>query len=143
MAVAQVISDIKDMYDRGEAQGASHMIVAYDSFDGGDYPIYVMPGEDPRKKVPTNGDRVMECYRYSLGWESQSKEFRANHWEYDNLASATHDARVPKVAQTIYEQERALSSAGQFWQDWIDMAEPVQRVYGQRAEEILKVVDSF
>jgi len=75
-------AEIKRAYERGEKLNASHMIVAYDSFDYADYPIYVQPGENPRDHIPENGDRVMECYRYILGWEKQSKESRANHWEF-------------------------------------------------------------
>src|SRR5690606_30863535 len=82
-------SDIKAAYDEGERRGASHMIVACDSFDGMNYPIYVMPGEDPRKKVPSNGDSVDECYRYSLGWEAQAKERRARHFEWDEPVTPT------------------------------------------------------
>lgn len=78
-------ADIKAAYDEGERQGASHMIVAWDSFDDSNYPIYVMPGENPRDKMPKNGDSVDECYRYSLGWESQSRERRARHFEYDPI----------------------------------------------------------
>lgn len=77
------IEDIKLAYEAGALMGATHMIVAWDSFDGINYPIYVMPGEDPRDKAPDNGDRVDEVYKYSLGWESQSKERRARHWEKD------------------------------------------------------------
>ena len=77
------LTDIKAAYDRGEAQGATHMLVAWDSFDGANYPIYVKPGEDPRERRPKNGDSVDECYKYSLGWDVQSKERRANHWDMD------------------------------------------------------------
>lgn len=56
------------------------MIVAWDSFDG-DYPIYVMPGDSPLDKRPSNGDSVVECYKYELGWDTQSKEYRAQHWD--------------------------------------------------------------
>lgn len=139
------LGDIKDMYDRGEAQGASHMIVAYDSFDGGDYPIYVMPGTDPKTKVPTNGDRVMECYRYSLGWESQAREYRAQHWEFDapEVPTTKLDARVPKVAQALYEQERVASNVAQFWPDWNEAPNSVHMAYEKRAIDILALVDSF
>ena len=80
--MAMSLSDIRQAYERGERDGASHMIIAMDSFDYEDYPIYVAPGEDPRTRIPTNGDRVMECYRYTLGWPAQAAEHRANHWEY-------------------------------------------------------------
>lgn len=76
------LSDIKAAYDVGKGLGATHMLVAWDSFDD-NYPIYVMPGENPRNKAPKNGDSVDECYRYSLGWKSQSTERRSRHWEWD------------------------------------------------------------
>ena len=80
--MAASIEDIKDMYRRGEQQGATHMIIATDWFDYEDYPIYVMPGEDPREKAKEAGkDKIMECYRFALGWASQAAEDRANHWE--------------------------------------------------------------
>lgn len=75
------LSDIKEAYDEGERLGATHMLVAWDSFDGENYPIYVMPGENPQEKRPSNGDSVDECYRYALGWDAQAGEFRAQHWE--------------------------------------------------------------
>lgn len=78
------IQDIKAAYDEGERRGASHMIVAWDSFDDMNYPIYVMPGEDPNEHRPNNGDRVDECYRYDLGWERQARERRAQHWEWSD-----------------------------------------------------------
>lgn len=78
------LDDIKLAYDAGEIIKATHMIVAYDSFDNSNYPIYVLEGEDPQDKKPSNGDRVDEVYKYSLGWEFQSKERRAMHWEKDD-----------------------------------------------------------
>jgi hypothetical protein len=73
--------DIKAAYAYGEAIGATHMIIATDSFDYEDYPIYVQPGEKTREQVPTNGDKVQECYSFALGWESQAREWRAKHWD--------------------------------------------------------------
>lgn len=74
---------IKAAYDRGLASGDySHMIVAYDSFDYENYPIYVPLGADPRDHMPANGDQVDECYRYELGWDAQAAEARAHHWEF-------------------------------------------------------------
>lgn len=73
--------EIHEAYKAGDTGEYSHMIVAYDSFDYENYPIYVTHGADPRALRPSNGDRVDECYRYDLGWEAQSKERRANHWE--------------------------------------------------------------
>lgn len=81
--MAWSLNDIKEAYDRGEAMGATHMIVALDSFDYENYPIYVMPGENPILMQPSNGDRVDECYKYSLGWEAQSGHKRVQNWTMD------------------------------------------------------------
>jgi hypothetical protein len=76
------IHDIKIWYNAAP-EGISHMIVAWDSFSGDNYPIYVPEGENPEDHRPKNGDSVDECYRMSLGWESQAKEHRARHWEFE------------------------------------------------------------
>lgn len=79
--MAAQLADIKNWFESAEAQGATHMIVKCDTFDWEDYPVYVMPGEDPRTVNSENPDRTMECYKISLGWESQSKEYRAGNWD--------------------------------------------------------------
>jgi hypothetical protein len=81
--MAMMLQDIHTCYLRAEEMRASHMVIAMDSFDYSDYPIYVMPGQDPRKVAREDGGRVMECYKLPLGWEVQSKEYRANHWEWE------------------------------------------------------------
>lgn len=78
---AATLSEIEAWYGEGESKGASHMIIACDSFDYEDYAIFVMPGSNPRDHMPSNGDKVMECYSFALGWESQSKVWRAQNWE--------------------------------------------------------------
>lgn len=95
--------DIKAAYDQGALEGATHMIVAYDDFDYENYPIYVMPGENPHDKVPDNGDRVDECYNYALGWESQSAERRAFHWEY----VPTEQTAEERLLHDIFEAPNA------------------------------------
>lgn len=80
--MAASYQQIRGWFYEGVAGGNSHMIVAVDSFDYSDYPIYVKPGKNPHDAVPTNGDRVMECYRLSLGWEAQSKGWVKN-WDMD------------------------------------------------------------
>lgn len=81
--MAASLSTIEDWFRNAEQAKASHMVVKMDIMDYEDYPVYIMPGEDPRV-VSDNGDRTMECYRISLGWELQSKEHRANHWEMED-----------------------------------------------------------
>lgn len=76
------VAEIKAWFDAAP-EGTSHMIVATDTFSYEDYPIYVPEGENPKDHRPTGEMvKVMECYRLSLGWEAQSKEYRANHWEW-------------------------------------------------------------
>ena len=84
------LSQIKAAYDEGVRLGASHMIVAHTNVDFDQTAVYVMPGQDPRETWDNFSDAknsgytaVDECYYYKLGWESQSKEHRALHWEWD------------------------------------------------------------
>lgn len=78
---------IKSAYDKGEAMGATHMIVSHDSLDFENTATYIMPGENPREAWEASQSRnagysaVDEVYAYHLGWEAQSKERRARHWE--------------------------------------------------------------
>ncbi len=81
------LSGIESAYRKGEKLGATHMIVSHNSVDFDNTATYVMPGEDPRaaweaSSAYSSGYRAIdEVYAYHLGWESQSKERRANHWE--------------------------------------------------------------
>ncbi len=73
--------DIKRWIERGQEEGATHVIVVCDTFDYGDYPVMVMPGEDVRKKYTENNDdsamkKVMEVYNLSMDIEEQIKEER-------------------------------------------------------------------
>lgn len=77
-----MLDDLKAMYERGNTGEYSHMIVLHNTVDFENYPVYVKHGHDPREVARNLKDSVDECYAYALGWESQSKERRANHWEY-------------------------------------------------------------
>lgn len=58
------------------------MIVMCDTFDWTDYPVNVMPGENPREKGKSaNMQKPMECYRLDMDWQEQLGEHRANHWD--------------------------------------------------------------
>lgn len=76
------VEEIKSWFDRGVGTSDSHMIVMMDSYDYSDYPVYTPQGSDPKLFIPTNGDRVMECYSFAVPWEVQAAERRANHWEF-------------------------------------------------------------
>ena len=77
--------DISRWFDAGVAKGATHMIVACDSFDHDDYPIYVMPGENVRSRTDQVGkesmQRVMEVYALHLSKAAQLGEHRAFHYD--------------------------------------------------------------
>jgi hypothetical protein len=74
-------NDIKRWFEQGKKNGASHMIVACDTFDHEDYPVYVKPGDNPKKEVTkieaSPMQRVMEVYRLSDDMEKQLQAPRA------------------------------------------------------------------
>lgn len=61
-----MLSDITRWFDRGVADGASHMIIKCDTFDMADgdccYPVFVSASDDVRRVESENGDRTMEVY---------------------------------------------------------------------------------
>lgn len=81
--------DIRLWLETGKANNATHVLVICDQMDWEDYPVYVMPGEDPQEIIrrdytgSTNALKLMECYsltgRYSI--ESQMLEPRAFHYD--------------------------------------------------------------
>ena len=72
---------IVEWLHRGVDQGATHMIVACDTFDHDDYPVYVMPDEDVRKTQAridsSNMQRVMEVYWLAGDLEEQVSKPRS------------------------------------------------------------------
>lgn len=63
--MATTREEISEWFDRGVEQGATHMIVACDTFDWGDYPVYIHRGEDPRARASNLGSmqKLMEVYK--------------------------------------------------------------------------------
>jgi hypothetical protein len=66
---------IREWFQEGKINGATHMIVVCDTYDYEDFPVYVMPGtdvkgavEDERKKAMQN---VMEVYDLSMSEDEQ------------------------------------------------------------------------
>lgn len=72
------IDDLKRWFQEGVEQGATHMIVVCDTFDWEDFPVYVTPEEDVRKRVSEEGSkemqRVMEVYNLK---KSMADQFEA------------------------------------------------------------------
>jgi len=79
--MATTKSMLRHWFDYGVAQGATHMIIKWDSFDGEDYPVYVVPGENAYDVAAANSERTMECYDLRMDREAQMDETRAFHWE--------------------------------------------------------------
>ena len=74
--------EIKQWIEEGIEQGATHVIIMCDTFDYEDYPVYVMPGENPREKARRGEMQIiMECYNLSMDIDEQMKEHRAVHWD--------------------------------------------------------------
>jgi hypothetical protein len=75
--------EIAECFDRGVREGSTHLIIACDSFDHEDYPVFVQKGGDVRGKVEAIGgasmQRVMEVYDLSMDRDTQLNESRAYH----------------------------------------------------------------
>lgn len=82
--------EIRDWLRGAKKAGATHMLVMCDTFDYECYPVYVLPGEDPRERALKPGEmqRVEECYSLALDIERQLAEGRAHHYEIDPIAVA-------------------------------------------------------
>ena len=76
--------DISGWFDRGIAEGATHMIVVCDTYDWEDYPVFVKPGQDARAEAAKNNgvnmQKVMEVYDLSMDKSLQMNETRAFHY---------------------------------------------------------------
>lgn len=75
------IDDIKRWLQNALDKNASHLIVATDTFDYSDYPIYVSKNENIEmiisniKKKPMT--RIMEIYNMTISLENQINEKRS------------------------------------------------------------------
>jgi len=75
-------------FDEGVKQGATHMIVRMDWFDGQCYPIFVTSGDDPHEVASENTqDRLMEVYFLEPQLkEQQMRETRAYNFDRPEVA---------------------------------------------------------
>lgn len=78
--MATTRDEIREWLDRAKKKGATHMIVATDTFDWEDYPVFVMPGQDAQAEVNArhgpNMSKVMEVYNMSMDLDEQLKAQR-------------------------------------------------------------------
>lgn len=74
---------IRSWLNEAKSAGATHMLVVCDDFDHTDYPVRIMPGENPRERASNLGSmqRLMECYALHVDLEFQLNEFRSHHYE--------------------------------------------------------------
>lgn len=78
------VQDIRRWLNEAQDVGATHMIVATDTFDWTDYPIFVKPGENPSEVASEKrGEftKITECYALHLDLDAQLAERRAFHYE--------------------------------------------------------------
>lgn len=83
--MATTRDDIRKWLEEGKAAGATHLIVACDTFSWENYPVFVQPGEDAREKTDEHGKKdmtkIMEVYSLGKDWETQLNEHRAYHFD--------------------------------------------------------------
>jgi len=77
-------NDIRSWLERGKSENARWMIVACDTFDWGDYPVYIE--DDPVKFWERhdgihgkNMQKVMEVYDLKMDWETQLNKTRCHN----------------------------------------------------------------
>jgi len=74
-------AEIRSWLDRGKEMGATHMIVACDTFDWEGYPVFVKPDEKVEQIEDRydrkNMQKVMEVYNLSMDWDQQLNQARA------------------------------------------------------------------
>lgn len=74
------VEDLKLWFEAGKDKKATHMIVATDTFDWEDFPVYVMKGEDVNEKIAEYKSKamskVMEVYSLKKKWEDQKMNGR-------------------------------------------------------------------
>ena len=79
MAATQI--DIRRWFETAKKQNATHLIVACDTWDWDDYPVYVDKSQDVRKEErriqSSEMQKVMEVYNISMDMESQLREYRS------------------------------------------------------------------
>lgn len=91
------LEDIREWFDVGKKNHATHMIVVCNTYDYEDYPKYVYPGQDVHQverelNNPDRMSKVMEVY-YLLGDRETQLNQRPRSFNYDN---STIKVKPPK-----------------------------------------------
>lgn len=72
-------ADIRKWLMEGKEQGATHVIIALDTWDYDNYPVFIQPGQSVKEKVDSYNskqDRIDEVYNLSLDIEQQLNQRR-------------------------------------------------------------------
>ncbi|MHA1169742.1 MAG: hypothetical protein ACTSRU_18085 [Candidatus Hodarchaeales archaeon] len=73
--------DIERWLESAKEKGATHLIVAVDTYDHDNYPVYVGPNEKIQEKIQRidsgNMQGIDEVYNMSIDIDKQLSEFRA------------------------------------------------------------------
>jgi hypothetical protein len=79
--------ELRDWFDLGLSKGQAYMIVACDTYDWEDFPVYAKDAEEARLRFRQfngpNMQKVMEVYDLSMDRETQMAEHRAWHLPSD------------------------------------------------------------
>lgn len=80
--MAATKQDLIGWFNRGVAEGKTHMAVFMDIMDYEDYPSYYDVNQTPdiRAEVAKNRERLMEVYDLRMSRDEQMAEFRAFHY---------------------------------------------------------------
>ena len=95
------LKDLAGWFEDGLARKATHMIVACDTFDHTDFPVYVEPGQDFWKVFgeyhiqPDKMLRVMEVYDLKKPWSQQST---GRVWNVPGESESPHPTGLPPRA---------------------------------------------
>ena len=78
--MAATREDIRAWFLKGKEQGATHMLVACDTYDWTDYPVFVKPQKNVIKQVAVyqrkSMQEVMEVYDLALDMDEQLRSGR-------------------------------------------------------------------
>ncbi len=69
------LQDIRGYVERGQKNGSTHVIIACDTFDNDNYPVFVSPTENVREKIDdinkAKMQRIDEVYNLQIPIEPQ------------------------------------------------------------------------
>jgi len=77
------LQDIRYWLEKAKELKATHLIVALDSYDHINYPVYITANKDVNKEynriVKSNMQSVDEVYNMSISLDKQLSEFRSHN----------------------------------------------------------------